>query len=144
MAEAIFRRLAAEKLNCRDWELRERGVDVFSAGVAAADHAPASPETVQVLQEAGMDGSQHLSQLVTGRMLEESTVVLAMTERHRQVLRDMRPDLSERFHLINRSGMDVSDPIGGTLEDYRDCRSEITNHLRLWIEELFTKDRMSS
>ena len=99
---------------------------------------------VQIDLIAGIDGSQHLSQFVSGRMLEESTVVLTMTERHRQVLRDMRPDLSERFHLISRSGRDVSDPIGGTLDEYRDCLAEITNNLRLWVQELFTKDCLSS
>jgi protein-tyrosine-phosphatase len=144
MAETVFRKLAAQKLDCRDWELRERGVDVFSAGVAAAEHSPASSETVQVLQQAGMDGSQHLSQFVTSRMLEESTLVLTMTERHRRALIDVRPDLSERFHLLSRSGRDISDPIGGTLDDYQDCLTEITSNVRMWIEELFTKDRQLS
>lgn len=144
MAEAVFRKLAAEKLQCRDWELRERGVDVFSAGVAAADHCPASSESVQVLREVGIDGSQHLSQLVTGRMLDESTLVLTMTSRHRQALLDARPELNEKFHVLSRSGNDISDPIGGTLDDYRTCLADITANVRLWIDELFTKERLVS
>ncbi len=46
MAETIFRKLTAEKLGCREWELRERGIDVFSAGIAAGENFPASREAL--------------------------------------------------------------------------------------------------
>lgn len=140
MAEVLFRQLVTRKLDCRDWELRERGIDVFSAGIAAGESDPAAREAVQVMQETGLDLSQHLSQQVTASMLDESTLVLTMTERHRFVLLEARPDLSERIHLLNRSGADIADPIGGTLDDYRLCAQQITENLQLWIDELFRKD----
>ena len=140
MAETLFRRLVTEKLNCRDWELRERGIDVFSAGLAAGESDPATQEAVQVMQECNLDLSQHLSQRVMPRMLEESTLVLTMTERHRQALMDARPDLADRFRLLDRSGADIADPIGGPLEDYRYCAQQIGDSLRIWIDELFRKD----
>lgn len=140
MAEVLFRQLVTRKLDCRDWELRERGIDVFSAGIAAGESDPAAREAVQVMQETGLDLSQHLSQQVTASMLDESTLVLTMTERHRFVLLEARPDLSERIHLLNRSGADIADPIGGTLDEYRLCAQQITENLQLWIDELFRKD----
>ena len=140
MAETLFRKLVTEKLDCRDWELRERGIDVFSAGIAAGESDPATREAVQIMEEQGLDLSQHLSQKVTALMLEESTLVLAMTDRHRRVLADSRPDLSDRFYLLNRNGQDIADPIGGTLEDYRYCARQIAENLRLWIDDLFRKD----
>ena len=51
MAETLFRKLVTEKLDCRDWELRERGIDVFSAGIAAGESDPATREAVQVMRE---------------------------------------------------------------------------------------------
>lgn len=140
MAEAIFRRLAAEKLNCREWELREKGIDVFSAGVAAEENFPASREAIDVLSEYNMDLSQHLSQQVTTRMLQESTCVLAMTNRHLSILREARPDLADRFFLLDRSGRDISDPIGCGIDVYRSCVRELTENLQGWVCELFEKE----
>ena len=140
MAETLFRKLVTEKLDCRDWELRERGIDVFSAGIAAGESDPAAREAVQIMQEQNLDLSQHLSQQVTAPMLEESTLVLTMTDRHRRVLADSRPDLADRFHLLNRTGDDIADPIGGTLEDCRFCGHEILDNQQLSMYELFRRD----
>ena len=63
-----------------------------------------------------------------------------MTDRHRRALIEARPDLSDRFRLLNRSEADIADPIGGTLDDYRYCAQQIRENLRLWIDELFRKD----
>lgn len=140
MAEAVFRRLAAEKLGCREWELRERGIDVFSAGVAAEENFPASREAIEVLKEYNLDLSQHLSQQVTSRMLEESTCVLAMTGRHLNIISEARPDLAEHFCLLDRTGKDISDPIGSGIETYRECVRELTDNLREWVAELLQKE----
>lgn len=140
MAETLFRKLVTEKLDCRDWELRERGIDVFSAGISAGESDPATREAVQIMRENQLDLSQHLSQQVTPPMLEESTLVLTMTARHRLALIEACPDLSDRFQMLNRLQTDIADPIGGTLEDYRCCAQQIRDNLRLWIDELFRKD----
>jgi L-threonylcarbamoyladenylate synthase len=140
MAETIFRKLVAEKLSCRDWELRERRIDVFSAGIAAGENDPASREAVQIMQECGLDLSQHLSQQVNDHMLENSTLVLALTGRHRLALCDARPDLADRISLLAKDGSDISDPIGGSTEDYRHCAAQISDNLRIWVDELFRKD----
>lgn len=140
MAEALFRKLVARKLDCRDWELRERGIDVFSAGISAGESDPAAREAVQIMRETGLDLSQHLSQQVTAPMLDGSTIVLTMTGRHRHVLLEAYPDLSGRIHLLNRAGEDIADPIGGTADDYRYCAQQISENLQLWIDELFRKD----
>jgi protein-tyrosine-phosphatase len=140
MAETVFRKLVSEKLGCREWELRERGIDILSAGIAAADNFPASREAIDVMHEYNLDLTQHLSQQVTSRMLEESTLVLAMTVRHLQVLRDARPDLADRMFLLNRSGRDISDPIGSGVETYRICVRELTDQLSEWVDELFQKE----
>ena len=141
MAEALFRQLVTQKLDCQDWELRERGIDVFSAGIATGGSDPAAREAVQIMQEVGLNLSQHLSQQITPLMLDESTIVLTMTERHRLVLSELRPDLTDRIHLLSRTEGDIADPIGGTPDDYRYCAQQITENLQLWIDELFRKDK---
>jgi len=141
MAETLFRQLVTRKLDCNDWELRERGIDVFSAGIAAGESDPAAREAVQIMQEVGLNLSQHLSQQITPLMLDESTIVFTMTERHRLVLTDLCPDLSDKIHLLNRTGDDIADPIGGTRDDYRYCAQQISENLQVWIDELFRKDK---
>jgi len=140
MAEAIFRLLASQALGCRPTELRENGVDVFSAGVAAWEHSPASPEAVQVIKEYGMDLTDHLSQRVTPDMVRQSTLVLALTHRHRRLLADSCPDQISRLQLLSRNGHDIQDPVGGTLEDYRLSASQIAENLRHWVHDLLKKD----
>ena len=140
MAEMIFRKLAAQHLGCRDWELRERGIDVFSAGLAALENSPASPEAVQVMREHGLELAEHLSQQVTIDMVRKSTLVLALTERHRRSLVESCPERSQVIVLLGRDGQDIQDPIGGSVEEYRQCASQIGQSLRLWVEELLKKD----
>jgi len=141
MAEVIFRRLSCEILQCEESELRDRGVDVFSAGLAAADHCPANPEAVEAMRSRGLDLTRHLSQRVHFEMLEQSDIVLAMTQRHRDVLREARPDLAGRIQLVSRDEKDVSDPFGMNAEVYEACAAELELHLRSWVQELISKKR---
>jgi L-threonylcarbamoyladenylate synthase len=140
MAEMLFRKLVSEQLGCRNQELRERGLDVFSAGVGAWENLPASPEAVQVMREHGLDLTEHLSRRVERGMIEQSTLVLALTSRHRDLLLNECPALGSRIHLLDRDGRDVHDPFGGTVDDYRRCALQIGQNLRLWVSELFKKD----
>lgn len=137
MAETLFRHIVGERLQCREWELRERRIDIFSAGVAASESEPASRDAVHVMNEIGLDLSQHLSQRVTEHMLDNSTLILTMTERHRRALCEARPDLADRIQLLARNGEDISDPIGGPVEEYRTCASQLRTHLEAWADELF-------
>ena len=140
MAEALFRHLACQHWGCSEDDLRKHNVDVLSAGVAAADSAPASREAIQVLKQEGIDLSQHLSQQVSEEMLTMSDLVLAMTPGHLSMLHDARPDLASRMRLLREDGCGVSDPIGGTIEDYQQCASEIADCLRPIFDELIRKD----
>ncbi|MEZ6132288.1 MAG: hypothetical protein R3C59_26805 [Planctomycetaceae bacterium] len=140
MAEALFRRLASDRLNCSEDKLLDHDLDVFSAGVAAADSAPASPEAIQILKERGIPLAQHLSQQVTDEMLVKSDLILAMTPGHLGVLRNARPDLASRMRLLQPNGSGVLDPIGGGMDDYRQCADEITTCLESLLDELIQKD----
>lgn len=140
MAEAIFRRLASERLECSEDKLLNHDIDVLSAGVAAADSSPASRESIQILQERGINLAEHLSQQVTDEMLVKSDLVLAMTPGHLGVLQNARPDLASRMRLLNPDGRGISDPIGCGLEEYRRCADEITACLEQVLNDCIQKD----
>lgn len=136
MAEAIFRYLLAERLNCNDEELMDRGFNVLSAGLSAGFGMPASREAVIQLAESGIDLRSHESQPLTERLLQHADHVLTMTRGHRQLILNDYPDMVDRVDLLSTDQLDISDPYGGGPRDYADCKASIEYHLKKLIEDL--------
>ncbi|MCP5487199.1 MAG: ribose 5-phosphate isomerase B [Verrucomicrobia bacterium] len=124
MAEALFRHRFSEAT----------GWIACSAGTSAPLGMPASEEAVQALAEIGIDATGHRSQPVTRELVTNSTVILAMTERHRHDILRFAPELADRIHLLtdfslSRPGRDIPDPIGLSLDVYRVTRDAIDSAL---------------
>ena len=103
---------------------------VESAGVAAQSGAPASPEAVTILKEAGIDISGHRSRAITSEMVREAMLILAMTRMHREIVLELFPDAGERVVLLGEftgdpSLRDIPDPIGGGRSAYLETRDAI-------------------
>ena len=108
MAEGIFRK-AAEGT---DYE-------VSSAGVAAQPGTCASPETLGVLHDQGIDLPGFRSRMVDEGILAEAEAIFCMTGSHLEMLEMMFPEYEEKYHLAcdfvefnGQVGVDVPDPIG--------------------------------
>lgn len=136
MAEALFRKLAAQRIGCRPEELPDRGLVVMSAGTSALQGSPASPEAIDVLATSGLDLRGHESQPLTEPLARQADLILALTRGHRQAILSEWPDLTERVRLLSRSGGDVADPIGGPREFYERCAAQIEQELTAWVDEL--------
>ncbi|WP_277679085.1 low molecular weight protein arginine phosphatase [Gracilibacillus dipsosauri] len=65
--------------------------EVKSAGLMAIDGYPASPETIQVLNEKGIM-HQHQSSQITSELLDWADLVLTMTVVHRDSLKQQFPE----------------------------------------------------
>ena len=135
MAEAIARRLIAERLGCEMDDLEDRGVMVMSAGVAAMSGGRAAPEAVQVMSDMEMDISGHETQPLTEPLVRYADLIYAMTQSHRQAVVAQWPNAAERVRLISNSGIDLSDPIGGPLERYQRCAAQIETELKDRLDE---------
>lgn len=140
MAEALFRRLMAKRLNCLDEELMDRGFNVLSAGVSAGNGSPASREAVNILAEDGIDLRNHESQPLTERLLLHADRVLTMTRGHRQSILNAFPDLASRVSLLSCEHLDIADPYGGGAREYAACKISIEENLRVLIDELILAD----
>ncbi len=136
MAEGLFRKILSEKLECQEDELIDRGFVIASAGISAPVGFPASPESVELLQQQGIDLCGHESQPLTPELLAQSDHIFAMTRGHVAAILSGFPEISERVHLLARNGSDISDPIGGGMEDYRRCQAEIESNVRAIISEI--------
>jgi len=65
MAAGIAKRYLADRLGVDEAQLQRAGYRVLSAGTAALEGTPASPEAVEVMKELGIDISSHRSQALT-------------------------------------------------------------------------------
>lgn len=136
MAEAICRKLFADKLNCTIEELADRGVLIMSAGTSAMMGSRAALEGVTVLGQWGLNLTEHESQPVTSQLVRHADVIWTMTRSHRQALVAQWPEAAARTGVLSRDGGDISDPIGGTEEHYRRCAEQIKSELEARLSEL--------
>lgn len=109
-------------------------VEVISAGSAAAQGDPASPEAMAVMAEYRLDLSGHRSRRLTREMVEGADLILTMTGHLREDLRHCWPERSGAIFTLkeyaaggtaSESGGDVPDPFMQGLERYRDCAADL-------------------
>jgi protein-tyrosine phosphatase len=136
MAEAICRQLLAERLGCSIDELADRGVIVMSAGTSAMMGNRAAAEAVKVLSKRGMNLAEHESQPLTSQLVRHADVIWAMTRSHRQAIVSQWPEAASRTALLMRDQGDISDPIGGTEDQYERCADQLRGELAARINDL--------
>ncbi len=73
--------------------------------MAALPGAPASPNALEVLDQAGIDLTGHTSQPVTEQLVAWADLVLTMTSRHLSAVVGAFPDSSSKVQLLCPEGM---------------------------------------
>jgi len=131
MAEAI----------ARDLLLRsgDTTVKVASAGVAASEGAPMTPEARQALVEMGVDPGRHRSRGVNEALLAQSEHIFALTHSHLRAIGGGGAsglDIEETARLLDPQGRDVADPIGGPIEEYRRTAKLLREMIQARFEEM--------
>lgn len=124
MAEAALRK-----------ELRRRkitGYSVSSAGLRAEKGSALSPNSAQALKEANISvlKSFHPRQL-TEKMIREAQIVVCMTQAQERALSKFE-NVTSFFTL---SGMEIPDPYGYGIDEYRVTLRTIRKCLPLIIEK---------
>jgi len=124
MAEGLFERMIAERPDLR----------VLSAGVSTYPGQPPSAHAVEVLEELGVDISQHRSKPLGEKVIDEADWIVAMTRSHLDSIIYLFPRAAEKVYLLREfepgaTSLDVADPIGMGLEAYRAAREIIRNGL---------------
>jgi glycine hydroxymethyltransferase len=135
MAEGLFERMTAERPDLR----------VLSAGVSTYAGQPPSAHAVEVLEELGVDISQHRSKPISEKVIEEADWIIAMTRSHLDSIIYLFPRAAEKVYLLREfepgaTSLDVADPIGMGLEAYRAAR-EIIRHGLPGLMQFIDQDR---
>jgi len=120
MAEGLLRALLPE----------DSGWEISSAGVCAADGWPASENAVEAMREKKIDISGLTSTTLTPELIEAADLLITMTEGHRQAVLAAVPESDGKVFLLKSFGIaqsaaDIFDPVGQTLDVYRQVRDEI-------------------
>ena len=125
MAEVLFEEIVRNEGEAEEWW-------IDSAGVSAFDGEQATNNTRLVAAERELDLSPHRSKLTSRAVVEPFSLVLVMEERHRLMLREAFPDLSDRIYLLTEMigrTEDVHDPIGTDIANYRAMAEEVNTAL---------------
>ncbi|MDN5345497.1 MAG: protein arginine phosphatase [Clostridia bacterium] len=111
--------------------MEERGLNVAlpSAGLAAREGDPATPEAIQALAELGIDLKGHRARQVTADLIANADVILTMTASQREYLQQLYPAARDKTFTLQgyvreeggkaRPEEDIPDPYGRPLEVYR-------------------------
>ena len=134
MAAAIFDALA-----------EDRGLSfrAESAGVAALEGNPMAPNALSALEEVGIYPQDQRARQVSGPMLEEANLVLAMSPRHVAALNERFGSLlDDKLHTLPEysSGVPseegIPDPYGHTITAYRASVRQLLGCVERVVERL--------
>lgn len=116
-------------------------IEVESAGLSAFFPQQASKNAVQVMNEIGIDISSHVSRLISEDMIKGSDLILTMEKYHKEAIVNIYPGVMDKvftlkeYVLDSKDDLDVVDPYGGDLDEYRKCRDELSD----LIDKLLSK-----
>lgn len=123
MAEGLFKKILAERgitdITCR------------SCGLAAYTGDEASPQAIEVCAERGVDLSHHRATVFNQYILDETDIMVCMTESHKNAVMKISPTF--RVLVPDRG---IPDPYGGNSEIYRDCADKIEAFLERFIDSI--------
>ena len=116
MAAYLFDKIATEQ----DLDVR-----IESAGICAAIGASASKPAILVMKNYGIDMSNHTAKQISEKMINESDLILVMTEGHKEMLsRIAEKKVFTLCEFVGEQG-DVADPFGGGIPEYELCARQI-------------------
>ena len=137
MAEGFLRDMA-----------KKAGVEIesASAGIGAMDDMPPSRHSITAMKEEGIDISRQRSRMLTPEMVEEYTHIFGLGSGHADAIRSYFPEAQEKIFVlrefVSQEGLDleVPDPIGGDLDEYRLTRNLIKEAMSSILRFVTTGD----
>lgn len=132
MAEGLLRDMAVKEN--LDLEVISRGVSVFI-------ESSASENSVEAMNEIGIDISGHISKQLTKKDLEESDLVLTMGYSHKDIITSAYPEYEGKIHNLLKfsHGLDsnVLDPFGQNIAYYKKTRDVLREAIEMLVKNNF-------
>ena len=109
--------------------VRGDDIHISSAGIAAWDGSPASPESIECVRNLGLSLEGFRSRAFTQTLADISDLILTMTRAHKEyILKNFADTDGKTFTLGEYAGepFTISDPFGLGYKAYERCAAEIT------------------
>jgi L-threonylcarbamoyladenylate synthase len=135
MAEGIFRKYLAEKLQCKVEHLDKMGYKVTSAGTIGSAGFPASAEAVAVCAAKGINIGDHRNKGLSQSLIKDSDFIFVMERVHRDIVIGIEPEVANRCLLL-AGNEDIPDPIGRPQQIYDNCANMIEKAIKERISGL--------
>jgi protein-tyrosine-phosphatase len=137
MAEALFR-AKIEDLK-KTGELSE-DIEVNSAGILSFKRFQIAPNSIAVLAEYGLK-FERSPQGINRELIAWADLVLTMTKFHKLMAIAFFPALKNKIYTLkefvgDRNSLNIADPVGKSLDIYRQCAQEIDSALNLLVQKL--------
>ncbi len=113
--------------------LLQRGLTswtVSSAGTWALQQRGASRYSVQMMQEVGLDITQHVARMIDAADMQRADLVLCMETGHAEALRVEFPQDAHKVFLMSEMigyPYSIQDPYGSELPAYKQMAQELTS-----------------
>jgi protein-tyrosine phosphatase len=148
LAEALCKKMLAERLGCTIGELPRRGFIIRSAGTAAISGYGAAPEAMDAARDLGANLNSHVSQPVTPELIAQADYLIAMTQSHARALTEWYPvgstlvaeDPASLPRVLCPESGDIADPIGCDYPVYQECARQILGYLERLVPELMSNE----
>jgi protein-tyrosine phosphatase len=135
MAEGIFRKYLAEKLNCEVDHLEKNGYKVCSAGTMGLVGMPATMEAVTACAAKGFDIKAHRNRAMSQKLIEDADIIYAMSRTHCRTVRAFSEQAADKCLLLAKD-REILDPIGQSQRVYNKCADLIEKAVKKRISEL--------
>lgn len=125
MAEALLKAKVTQLGQAADWQ-------IASAGTWTEAGLSALPLARQTMLKRGLNIDAHRSRPVAEALLQGYSVILVMTDSHREGLSMEFPKQASKIRLFSQltgPAFDIDDPAAGTEEDYVTCATELADIL---------------
>ncbi|MDO8602671.1 MAG: L-threonylcarbamoyladenylate synthase [Candidatus Omnitrophota bacterium] len=133
MAKGLMEKFVKEAALAEKVHIDSGGTSTF-AGIGAA------PNTVAVMREEEVDVSNHIGKNINKDILKRSDIVFVMEKRHKDFIVNLMPEIKDKIRLL-REGQDIPDPIGRSLEEYRNVKNVIKGEIQDIFLEIFKEEK---
>jgi protein-tyrosine phosphatase len=135
MAEGIFKKYLAEKLQCTLDRLEKIGYKISSAGTLGISGLTASSEAIEACAAMNIDISKHRSVALTQELIEKADYIFVMSNAHLKEILELVPGAKPKCFLLAEH-KDIADPIGQDQKFYLDTARLIRDAVIERVKEL--------
>jgi protein-tyrosine phosphatase len=118
--------------------LKDRNIQVESAGLAALVGAPVDPVAQSVLVDNGLSAADHVARQLSREMLSAAGMVVAMDKRHISAILALAPETRGKTFLLGRwqGELAIPDPYGRDRGEFENAFELIRTAVDSWVTRL--------